>query len=263
MTESKYTYCLVDDEGTAERSLGTGIDDEPVYVYVRDGVGAVVHDCPSEAYETDDREQAETWVKQHNRTIERAADVFGTPLPMTFDTIFEDETALRAFLTDYRNQITARLDVLAGTEEYGVRIYCDEDVLVEKTEAPPDATDFGSSDSSGMAYFEQKKREKQRQQELAERTKERFQSYFPRIEAVVDEITEGELERDSESADRGRNVLTVSCLVTDGEIGGLKRVLSEIDDEPGVEVAFTGPWHPYSFVGSLGRDAPSTENHGT
>lgn len=261
MTESnsKYTYCIVDAEGVAERALGTGIDDEPVTVLVEGDIGAVVHDCPAEAYETDDRQQAEAWVKRHNRTIERAADAFGTPLPMTFDTIFEDEASLRAFLTDHERRIATRLDVLAGTEEYGVRIYCAEDVLVEDAE-PVDGT-ADSGDAGGMAYFERKKREKRRQQEVAERIKERFQSYFARIKPVVDELAEGELERESD--DRGRNVLTASCLVSDGEVDGLQRVLSEIDDEPGVEVVFTGPWHPYSFVGSLGSDTPGTENHGT
>ena len=255
MTESKYTYCIVDSTDEDRETLGTGIDEEPVSVLVQDGIGAVVHDCPSEAYDTEDRAQAETWVKQHNRTIERAADAFGTPLPMTFDTIFEDEASLRTFLTEHRSQIRNRLNVLAGTEEYGVRIYCDEDVLLEETEPASEST--GPRDS-GMAYFDQMKREKQRQQERAERTKERFQSYFPRIEVVVDEIVEEELERGSH--DRSRNVLTASCLVADGEVDGLKRVLSEIDDEPGVNVVFTGPWHPYSFVGSLGT---TTENHGT
>ncbi|MFU8868158.1 gas vesicle protein GvpL [Natronococcus sp.] len=255
MTGSKYTYCIVDATDKDRETFGTGIDGEPVSVVVQDGTGAIVHNCPPEAYDTDDRSQAETWVKQHNSTIERAADAFGTPLPMTFDTIFEDEASLRTFLTEHQSQIRNRLDVLAGTEEYGIRIYCEEDVLLEETEPAPDST--GSRDS-GMAYFDQKKREKQRQRERAERTKERFQTYFPRIESVVDEIIEEELERGGD--DRGRNVLTASCLVANGEIDGLKRVLSEIDDEPGVDVVFTGPWHPYSFVGSLGT---ATENYGT
>ncbi|ELY67255.1 gas vesicle protein GvpL [Natronococcus jeotgali] len=259
MIESKYTYCIVSATDEDRQTLGTGIDEEPVSVFVQDGIGAVVHDCPSEAYDTDDRSQAETWVKQHNRTIERAANAFGTPLPMTFDTIFEDESSLRTFLVKHQSQIRSRLDVLAGTEEYGVRIYCEEDVLLKESDPVSDSPD--SSDIGGMAYFDQKKREKQRRQEIAENTKSRFQSYFPRIESVVDEITEEDLEREND--DRGRNVLTASCLVAEGEIDGLKQVLGDIDDEPGVEVVFTGPWHPYSFVGSLGSDAPSTDTHGT
>ncbi|AGB39843.1 gas vesicle protein GvpL [Natronococcus occultus] len=260
MTESKskYTYCIVDAAGTDTRSLGTGIDDEPVSVVVQDDIGAVVHSCSPQAYDTDDRSKAETWVKQHNETIERAGDAFGTPLPMTFDTIFADEDALRTFLDDHKEQIGSCLGDLAGTSEYGVRIYCEEDVLIGETE-PADET--GSSDSSGMAYFERKKREKQRRQELAERTKERFQSYFPRIEAVVDEIMEEDLDRESD--ERGRNVLTASCLVADGEVAGLKQALSEIDAEPGIEVVFTGPWHPYSFVGSFGTTASPTDTDGT
>ena len=46
-------------------------------------------------------------------------------------------------------------------------------------------------------------------EEIAESMKDRFQEYFRRINAVVDEITEEDLEDDD---DRGRNVLTASCL---------------------------------------------------
>lgn len=258
MTESKYTYCFAEASEETEdgRSLGTGVNDESVSVYVEDGIGAVVHSCPAEAYDTDEREQAETWIKQHNGTIERAADELGPVLPLTFDTIFETEDAVRTFLADYSDQIADRLEVLAGAEEYGIRIYCEEDLLVEQPETPAEP-----EDTSGMAFFEGMKLEKQRQKELAESMKERFQSYFRRIDSAVDEITEEDLDEAADD-ERGRNVLTVSCLVSDRDLDELKRVLDEIDDEDGVTVVFTGPWLPYSFVGSLGDSTAGTGTDG-
>ena len=250
MSQSKYTYCFVgvDSEAAEGRSVGTGVENEPAYVHVIDGLGAVVHDCSPEAYDTDDREQAEEWVTQHNHTIERAASEFGSVLPMTFDTIFESESGVREFLATYDDQITTRLSILAGTEEYGVRIYCQEELLVDGAEASTDTGETG-----GLEYFEEMKREEQRKAEIAESMKDRFQEYFRRINAVVDEITEGDLEDDD---DRGRNVLTASCLVDEEHTSGLKNELGEINDEEGVEVVFTGPWLPYTFVGSLGEEAP-------
>lgn len=250
MSQSKYTYCFVgvDSEAAEGQSVGTGVENEPAYVHVVDGLGAVVHDCPPEAYDTDEREQAEEWVTQHNNTIERAASEFGSVLPMTFDTIFESEEGVRDFLTTYDDQIRTRLELLAGTEEYGIRIYCEEELLIDGTKASADAGGTG-----GMEYFEEMKQEEQRKAEMAESMKERFQEYFQRINAVVDEITEGDLDDED---DRGRNVLTASCLVDETATDGLKSELGEIDDKEGVEVVFTGPWLPYTFVGSLGEEAP-------
>ncbi|WP_122091290.1 gas vesicle protein GvpL [Halalkalicoccus subterraneus] len=255
MSDSLYTYCFADIEAEIEdkQSFGSGVDDEPVSVLLEQGIGAVVHKCAAEAYDTDEREQAETWIKQHNETIERVAAELGPALPMTFDTIFESEDAVRRFLADHIEQISERLETLAQMDEYGVRIYCEEELLIEEADQSSVTEDAG-----GAAFFEEMKRDKQRQREIAENVKARFQSYFQRIDSVVDKITEEDLDDDLDE-ERGRNVLTVSCLVSDHEIQGLKQVLDEINDEDGVEIVFTGPWLPYSFVGSLGPTAANTK----
>lgn len=256
MSDSLYAYCFADIGAEIEdgQSFGSGVDEEPVSVLIEEGVGAVVHECPAEAYDTDEREQAETWIKQHNETIERVAAELGPALPMTFDTIFESEHAIRRFLATHTEQISERLEMLAGMDEYGVRIYCEEELLIDEAERPTETENAG-----GAAFFEEMKRDKQRKQEIAANIKDRFQLYFQRIDSAVIEITEEDLDEEPDK-ERGRNVLTVSCLISDHEIQGLKQELDEINDEDGVEVVFTGPWLPYSFVGALGNTAASTED---
>jgi hypothetical protein len=86
MAEGRYVYCIV--ESSQEAQLGSiGINGTRVYAIHYQDISAIVHDCPSEPYESEDNDMVKNWIIIHEKVIETAWERFGIVLPLGFDTI--------------------------------------------------------------------------------------------------------------------------------------------------------------------------------
>ncbi|WP_247729013.1 gas vesicle protein GvpL [Halovivax limisalsi] len=293
LSDGRYLYCVVglgcaDEAPTLETD---GVDDEPVSVLAAAGeradgdpagpeqIAAVVHDC-AELYDAADPRLVKRWLVQHQRVVDAATERFGTPIPFQFDTILRGgDEGVREWLRSERETLRDALEALAGTHEYRIDV-------VRTDPIPESAIVDGDDDlqalqtkiddaSEGRAHL----LEKQFEQRLAKRRRERGRALAADVEAGIDEFVEavqplepspsisleglegassgpdeaGDDTGDS-GPDTGEPVCRFAVLATDEGVDDLGSYLDTVADRDGITVRFTGPWPPYSFVPSLGSE---------
>jgi hypothetical protein len=251
--DGRYLYCLVDPEGDEQLFEARGVADEPARLERVGGVGVVVHDC-ERAYDTGDPDQLREWLLAHQRVVDAAAEAFGTPLPVRFDTIIRGgDEGLAGWLADHTDRVREELDRLAGRREYRVEALWDpeafearmreEDDRLREIEAKRQDAEEGTGFLLG----------KQVEDRLRELKRDRRAALYERLVAAVDGVCEAREERDPAGDDDGDResvgAMAVLCpLDREDELG--EALDDYVADRP-VEVRFTGPWPPYTFTPEL------------
>ena len=249
----RYVYCIAQ---SGERlSLGSiGLDSEEVYTIPVENLCAIVHDCPAEAYSSDDEEVIRRWAVTHQGVVEAALSKFGTVLPMRFDTIIRDtdgasaEDNIQRWLSKEGAEIRKKLNHLREKEEYGVQLFWESKTIAGRlSRTSPEIGKLEEeikSKPKGLAYMYKQRLEKLLQQEVEEEAERCFRDFHRRIKARVSEL---KVERLKKLEDK-QMLMNLSCLVPRGETRTLADELEKIDGMDGFSVRFTGPWPPYSFV---------------
>ena len=246
-SEGRYVYCVVgadapeSETGDAPAFETEGVEGESVYTVEVDGIAALVHECES-LYDSDDLDVVHEWLLDHQAVVDEAGEAFGTPLPFRFDTIVRgDDDAVREWLDEIREELEVHLDDLAGYWEYRVEIVrtgepvLDDARLDELCEQVEDA-------GEGRAFLLEKQLENRRRELRREHDEEIASNAQERLEPLAREI-----ER-SEGTDA---VGSFSLLVHEDDEETAGKQLDAVADHEGIEVRFTGPWPPYSFVPEL------------
>jgi hypothetical protein len=76
-------------------------------------------------------------VRSHNHILS-AIQQQGPLIPMRFCTICYEEDSLRDFLAENHEDFVATLGIIEGKQEWGVKLYCDEEKLFRLTEMASD-----------------------------------------------------------------------------------------------------------------------------
>jgi hypothetical protein len=258
--EGRYLYCAValDDETDFDE---TGVDDEPIRLLAVDDIGIAVHDCES-LYDTADMDELRKWVLQHQGVVDAAGEAFGTPIPFQFDTVLTGaDDRVREWVDEERDTLAEYLDTLAGHWEYRVELRRDEDALDEDLAASDDRlaeldADIGEA-GSGTSFMLEKQYDQRLRELRRERHTERSAALRDRLDEFAREVTElGERttlddEPDDEDADMATQARFTVLAAEDRE-EDMGAMLDEVAADSGVEVRFTGPWPPYSFVPEIG-----------
>lgn len=283
----RYCYCLVrlpESDGDGEEGDGeahdrtfeaTGVEGNTAYLVTEAdaGVGAIVHDCEA-PYDSADPAEVRRWILAHQGVIDEAGDAFGTPLPCRFDTIFEGgDEAVREWLRERGSTLRDHLDDLAGHWEYRIEVTWTDDGSFEATARAED--DRLAELHAARADADEGRRfllEKQYEQRLAElrrrRRAGRADDLRERLDGIAREVerlddrhaaafldeqdggTDEDDAADEDAAGEGPSGDTVrfSVLVAADREDALGEMLEEVAAGVGVEVAFTGPWPPYTFA---------------
>lgn len=247
---ARYVYCVV--LGEIDNWQLPGLDGRPVRAVCAAGLTALVHDCPAEPYQSED-ERVKAWVLAHSDVVDAAWERTGTVLPMSFDRIVrpgegvDADEQVRRWLTAEADGFRATLERLRGKVELGVQLLW-EPRLVTEVVARSDAEIVALQaemvgKSKGAAYFYQQKIERALRRALEARAEEDYRSCFRRIAALFPEVCVNELKK---LPDR-QMVLNLSVLASRERVTELGELLAALQTE-GVDVRFTGPWPPYSFV---------------
>lgn len=260
--EGRYLYCvvLVDDERAAEGFEATGVSDEPVSVVEREGIGAVVHPC-EEVYDSADLGRVRRWLVRHQSVVDDAGKAFGTPVPFQFDTILRgDDDAVREWLAEEGERLRELLESLAGHWEYRVEV-------VERD--PPSAESLENDDEElaelreriegseeGTGFLLEKQYEKRADSLREERRTEITADLRERIAEHAREVHELDRSPAADLAEddgtNGETICRLTLLVREDREGPVGDALDPVADREGIEVRFTGPWPPYTFVPELG-----------
>jgi hypothetical protein len=250
-----YVYCVARGDGC--RVLGPiGLDGQGVYTVASGDLCAVVHNCRTQPYQSNDPQTVETWATAHQDVVTEAAKHLGTVLPMAFDMIVQAQphsdpaAALRAWLEEKRERFTRLLDRLDGKAEYGVQVFWDRQAVAEcLTQGHPDLRSLQDEivgKPKGLAHLLQTKLAKAVRTAMEERADSFAKDFYARVRQCVEDVRVDPLKK---AEGQRQMLLNLSCLMTRGS-ADLGSALDEIQKAPGVTVRFTGPWPPYSFMGA-------------
>jgi hypothetical protein len=201
-----------------------------------------------------DLEWLERVARGHEAVLERSLEA-ATIVPLRLCTIFEDDDGVRRMLDDQRPALTAALELLAGRQEWGVKLLVDREALeatarAQRTEADPPADELESR-SAGGAYLQRRRLERQVREEadrlavgVAEEVHARLQDW------ASDAVLNAPQNRDL-SGHEGEMLLNGAYLVETPKVERLRELVTELENRHralGVRLEMTGPWPPYNFV---------------
>lgn len=250
MTEpGLYLYCIA--EGThPETYAQKGIGGAPVEVLLEQGFHAIVQSCKPNMGEL-----VEGWILTHQDVVDWAWQHYTTMLPFSFGTVIipsDGKTArqnLALWLEKEAHLLKAKLERLQNKAEYGVQVIWDPAVFIlQLREQDPEIQNLTQelqSKPEGIVYLLKQKLEKMIRERLEVTADTYFKTFYQQIRACVTHICVGKIRKEPPP---NQMILNVFCLQSRGETVGLGSELDKIKQISGMEVRFTGPWPPYSFV---------------
>jgi hypothetical protein len=254
--QGRYLYCIA---GSGEKlSLGAiGLDGSNVYTIPYRDICAAVHECPAEPYNSTDGEVVNSWVLAHQKVVDEAWERWGTVLPLGFDTIVIDkdgigaEDNVRNWLQKGYDNLKSKMDKMRGKAEYGVQIFWEPQVIAQNlTKTSPEIRQLKTeirSQPRGIAYLYKQKLENALKKELESKADQCFRDFYERIRRQVDDIV---VEKTKPGDQNTQMIMNLSCLLPRDKAAELGEELGNINSMEGFSVRFTGPWPPYSFVGT-------------
>jgi hypothetical protein len=252
----RYVYGII--FGTDDLET-TGIDNNPVYtIFCRD-IGALVHACSPNPYESTDRDQVEEWLRQHQNVLDEAFKHTSSVVPMTFDMIIDGSSAanpddvLRDWLQERYSSIKSLLEQLSGRAEYGIKINCSIETLTEKvTQENPEIIELSNriaSMNKGTAYLFRSELAQKIRKAVEEECKLLAKKIIAEIRPLVSDLKENKL--DSEVSNNQKPILNMAVLADPDKIEIIGAFLESLQTKSQYTVVFTGPWPAYSFVKDL------------
>jgi hypothetical protein len=224
----------------------------PPQAVVEGDLGAIVSEVDLAQFAEDQLEdnlRDATWLESRVRAHERVLEALINDrpvLPMRFGTIFRDEYGVRALLSRRRDDLRSALDDLAGTKEWGVRAFVEQEVLerwVRRRSTTPPPPQGGE----GAAYLGA--RRDQRELELdIERASEDVRR---RAEAALRPVARAVRRRGAVASPGHARAVDLAVLLPDDRLSELQRIVADLDRwsrRRGLRFEITGPWPPYTFV---------------
>jgi hypothetical protein len=252
LKEGRYIYCIVNSHEKLAIS-NAGLDNADVYTVSCRDIAAILHACPAKPYESKDENKVKEWVFNHNKIIDKASDVFGTVLPLSFDAIIKGkDDAVVDWLNKGYEKLKKELERLEDKAEYTVQIFCEPDKLMDMIAAQDpalsDLTEKIEKMPKGTAYLLHRKLElkiKDVSNAIIIKQAEKFASI---LMEHVEEIKISKVHHVPERFKDKKLIASFSCLVLKGKIKTLGAALGTINELQGYTVRFTGPWAPFSFT---------------
>jgi hypothetical protein len=253
--EGRYIYCVAD--AGEKLSLGRiGIEGHEVYAIPYRDICAVVHNCPTQPYQSDDQEVVKAWVMTHQKVVDAAWERWGTVLPLSFDTIIREEAEesaeqnVKDWLKQEYERLESQIGEVRGKAEYGVQVFWNPKLVAQNlTQTSPDIRNLEEeikTKPKGLAYMYRQKLENLIKHAMEAAADEYFKNFYSRIRKHVDDVR---VEK-TKKVDPGlQMIMNLSCLVYRDRYTELGEELDKINRMEGFLVRFTGPWPPYSFVG--------------
>jgi hypothetical protein len=263
-----WTYCVLRESEPVPDDLEGIAPSAPVERVAAGDLAALVSRVPCAEFGAEPlRENLNdlAWLERVARSHEAVLDhVLGstTIVPLRLCTIYESEASVRRMLEREQATLIEALDVLAGRQEWGVKLLLDREMLEREARArsPEAATleDEAGSRSAGGAYMLGRRLERHVREvadslaaEVAEDVHAHMQDW------AIDAVTRPPQNRDL-SGHEGEMLLNGSYLVEDHRADALAELAAELEErhrELGAHIELTGPWPPYNFVPGGGTTA--------
>jgi hypothetical protein len=253
VSDGWYVYGVVD----GDRALDDSDDDIGV---VREGsVAAIVGPVDLGEFDRlDERLNDLAWLEQKARAHEAVLDRLvgeGAVVPLRFGAIYRRLDEVEAMLHERGDEFAADLDRVRGRVELGVKGFVERSALEATLASERVAASVGGG-SSGRAYLERRRMQREIAEEASAILAEAARSTHERL---LEHTVAGALSRPHSRELSGRPeemFLNAAYLVSAddeslrGEVAALGRAYAPL----ALTFEVTGPWPPYSFVGSEHRE---------
>jgi hypothetical protein len=176
----------------------------------------------------------------------------GTIVPLRAFTLFASGETLRTHLGAERERLIRLLDRLDGKQEWTLRIELDperwSEALVKRVESLRTLSDEIAGAAAGKAFLLRKKLDDEKKRA----SREAEQQVMAEVESAVLEKLACDIVAETRQQRSGAFPQINVLLQRDEEarLVELREALSARYAEEGVTLALTGPWPPYTFVGT-------------
>jgi hypothetical protein len=198
------------------------------------------------------------WLKDrilaHEKVLEKLRFSYDV-VPFRFGTIYLDSSHASNAIARHRREFCRALDRVRDASEWGIKLYCDQDMLCRKIESESPAIlqlrdELGRS-SPGARFFFQKRYAKALDGEAETMIRRSLERIRQRLDTCASESTEIEVQPAAAHGRPAEMIMNAAYLVTTGSMGKLRQTIADLREEcapQGLSFELTGPWPPYHFV---------------
>lgn len=263
--EGYYVYCIADRDSSLEilrtASVPSAMEENTeLEIITVDDLAAMVSRVPLSIFgegSLDSYLSDAPWITvramRHEQVVEHFARQTSV-VPLRFGAIYLDRLGVERMLAEKHDQLRAILERLRGHEEWGVNVYCDRAVLLEKiTDLSPrlrEMTATAKNASPGQSYLLQKKIEALR----ADEGKLEIERTTKRIEERLSSFSDGASRLrvlKVETTEHGELKAKFAFLVLKTKFEDFRAAAEAIAREietAGIRIELTGPWPAYNFA---------------
>lgn len=260
MDEGFYLYCIIDSSEEFEIDL-TGVDKlHQPYIIPYQEVGALVSKVSLNDYnqrelerKVRDLEWLQDKADRHETIIEQAMKI-STVIPITFGTIFEEESELKKAIQYTLSQIRQIFKIIEGHEEWGLKLYCNFSQL-RKTisglsfEIKELETRLKNSSEENSNFLE-KRLEKELDKKVEKKASDIANKVYEQLAQLATKSHSNEL-LDLQLPNVSKiMVLNSVYLINEDKLYGFLLKLKELKNKYsnfGFYFYHSGPWPPYNF----------------
>lgn len=257
MDDLIYVYCITEKPEISGKLSGNG---DSVYPVSHRGISAIVGRVPAREFneeELKNKIKDMPWLgsmaREHQRIIEGIMKE-QTVIPLKLCTIFKDEVRVKEMIEENQDRFNMLLDKLSGKEEWGVKIYCDMEVLgaeVGKSSEIISELDSEIEGSTiGRAFLLRKKREKLMEEEMVRLIVECTHEILRRLKECAEEYCELRPMPKKITGKCMNMILDAAFLLYRSKLKAFVDTIMELGEEygqSGFEFDYSGPWPPYNF----------------
>ena len=237
------------------------VPEAPVHPLLHGNLMAFVSTVPAAQFGPDEFRSAlhdAEWLKDrilaHEKVLERLRSSYDV-VPFKFGTIYLDSCKASQAIADHRAELCQALDRIRDAAEWGVKLYCDADVLRRRIEAESDSIrqlhGLLEQASPGARFFLQKKYAKALDGETAAMITSAVARIRQSLKRCACESAEIEVQPAAVHGRPAEMVMNAAYLVAEGSLAKFRQAIAALQGEfavHGFDHELTGPWPPYHFV---------------
>ncbi len=247
-----WAYCVARDEAALAEG-GPGVHPDHELTWLRDGgLALLVSHVPLAEFgeeplrrNLNDFAWLERVARAHEAAI-AAAFQAAPVVPLRLATIFAGEDGARRMLEDRREALAGALDLLAGREEWSVKLLIDREL--GSAPAPEEAA---AEVGSGTDYLMRRREERRRRAEADDRAAGLAEDVHAHVQEVAVAARVLPAQNRELSGLEGDMVLNGAYLVERDRAADLRALVAALEEREqghGARIALAGPFPPYSFV---------------
>lgn len=255
-----YVYCLT--EGLNNNKIDTRnsaiMGDNYIEVVDNDDIQAVISIVDSGSFNGDAvKENLKNldWVREkayiHENIVEEIMES-APVLPMRFCTVFNNFKDLTGFLEKYYKHIKHLLAIAAKSCEWGIKIFCDMDVLkksiMETGDIKAEIEAIGQK-PKGIAFMLMKRLEEKVDNCILETMNRDVRYIFEQLKIMAEDTIVREIQ--DEGPEKIKTVLDIAFLVGNSNCRRFQDRIPDLENEygrTGYTIKCTGPWPIYNFI---------------